>query len=192
MTQHEEIAPFASVVAMSAMHSITRDEDERDLMAAVFEQLSVNWAEGSAFDGCHLAEAGISVDRMVHAVRGLARRRLIGADVGAWLKDQLVGAAAEIEGEGDPELYRIRALKSAITRRAGSGAGEPVAAARLGDALTGLRAAEAKRVAELKVVILGRCEERRLAALLVRDKAGYESMAEAGEPSVTRLMRRAA
>src|SRR5580693_9293531 len=93
MTYREEIAPFASADALAAMHSITRDDEERDIMIAVFQRLAESWAgDTAAFAGCDLVEAGISVGRMLGAVRGLARRRLVTPNEAAWLKDQLATA----------------------------------------------------------------------------------------------------
>ncbi len=136
---------------------------------AVLLQLSATWAGVAPFAGCHLAEAGIPARRMLHAVRGLVVRDVIGADEAAWLADQLASAGAEIEGDRDPELCRIRGRLAELKM---------------------LRAAEARRMVDLKVVVLRRCEEGPLAALLEQDPGAYALMTEAGERSVMR--RRAA
>jgi len=65
-----------------------------------------------------------------------------------------------------------------------------------GAAFSGCHLVEAgisRRLVALKVAVLRRDEEGRLAAVLDRDPAAYELMTEAGDRSVTRLiMRRAA
>ncbi len=83
-------APFATEAAQAVLNTIGRDEDEREIMMTVLEQLSAIWTGTSApFAGCNLTEAGISVEQMFRVARRLLARGVITADEAAWLTDQL-------------------------------------------------------------------------------------------------------